>query len=277
MSQREKSCVFGARSSGGRDFAERDEVGLDGNTLGDFHVKESLKGLEFARVGYGEAQEEFLDGFFATGVFDGALGAEGGGAGNDHDGTRGVESGDESQQSVIFGEEHVGWRREIGFLLARLRMDVKNREVAFARTVWHALEDKFTGAGNFEKVEIFGRRADEDQVGILGVIKGEEAAAFHAKVSMQQAEDLIETVDGNYFANASVVVPDGVFLVVGGIVIAHAGFRTANERGVTEDDPGLFAAGEKRFPESLKGGGSGFGIASKSGRSGLASEKQSEE
>jgi hypothetical protein len=277
MNERGTKLRFRARKLEGCDFAEGDEVGLDGNTLGDFHVKESLKGLEFARVGYGEAQEEFLDGFFATGVFDGALGAEGGGAGNDHDGTRGVESGDESQQSVIFGEEHVGWRREIGFLLARLRMDVKNREVAFARTVWHALEDKFTGAWNFQQIEIFGGRAYENQIGILSVVEGEEAAALDTEIAVELAEYLIEAVDSNYFTDSGVMIPDDVFRVVSGIVIPHAGFGTAHERGVAEDHPGLFGAGEKGFPESLKGGGSGFDVTGKCCGSGLASEKQGEE
>jgi len=60
---------------------------------------------------------------------------------------------------------------------------------------------------------------------------------------MQQAEDLVEVVYGNHFAYAGVVVPDGIFLIVGGIVIAHAGFRAADECGVAEDDPGLLVAG----------------------------------
>src|ERR1700739_3387921 len=78
-----EKLLFGENSgSSGRDFAERDEIGFDGDTFGYFHVKQSLKRLESARVGYGETQEEFLNGFFAAGIFDGTLSAEGGGASN---------------------------------------------------------------------------------------------------------------------------------------------------------------------------------------------------
>jgi hypothetical protein len=277
MSQREKSCVFGARSSGGRDFAEGNEVGFDRNALGDLHVKKGLKGLEFAGVGYGEAQEKLLNGFFAAGVFDGALGAKGGGAGDDHDGTRGIESRDEGQQGVIFGEERIGGGGEIGFLFAGLRVNVKNREVALAGTDGHALEDELSCTRNFQKVQIFRRRADENQVGILGVIQGEEAAALDAEIAAELAENLIEAMDSNYFADAGVVIPDNVFRVVGRVVITHSGFGAAYERGVAEHEPGFFGAGEKRLPEGLEGGGSGFGIASKGSRSGLASEIEGEE
>ena len=111
MNQRGIKLRFGGRKLRSSDFAERDEVGLDRHAFGDFDVKKGPKGLEFASIGYGETQEKFLHGFFAAGVFDGALGAEGGGAGDDHDGSRGVESGDESHQGIILGEERARWSR----------------------------------------------------------------------------------------------------------------------------------------------------------------------
>src|SRR5260221_11035086 len=94
---------------------------------------------------------------------------------------------------------------------------------------------------------------------------------------MQQAEDLIEAVDGDYFADTSVVIRDGVFLIVRGIVIAHADFRAADECGVAEEDPRFFGAGEERFPETLKGCGCGLGIAGKGAGSGLSSQEKSQE
>src|SRR5580692_1501253 len=94
MKQRGKGYVFKPGTLWRGDFAERDEVGFDGNPFGDFHVKKGLKGLEIAGIGYGETQQQFLYGFFAAGIFDGALGTESGGAGDDHNGARGVESGD---------------------------------------------------------------------------------------------------------------------------------------------------------------------------------------
>jgi hypothetical protein len=277
MNQRGTKLRFGGKKLWRGDFAEGDEVGLNGDAFGDLHVEKGLKGLEFASVGDGEAQEEFLNGFFATGVFDRALGAESGGAGDDHDGARRVESGYEGYQSVVFGEERVGWRREIGFLFAGLRMDVEYGQVSLAGTIGHALEDEFVGAGNFQQVEIFRRRADENQVGILGVIEGEETATLHAEIAVQKAEHLIKAVDGNHFADAGVMIPDDVFRIAGGIVIAHAGFGAADERGVAEDNPGFFGAGEEWLPESLEGGGSGFDFTGKGCGSGLASEKEREE
>jgi hypothetical protein len=63
---------------------------------------------------------------------------------------------------------------------------------------------------------------------------------------------------------------------VGGIVVAHAGFGAADERGVAEDEPGFLGPGEKRFPEGLKGGGRGFDITGECSGSGPASEKESQ-
>src|SRR5260221_5443971 len=104
-----KKLRFGRKSgSGGGDFAERDEIGFNRDAFGNFHVKQSLKGLESAGVGYGETQEEFLNGFFAACVFYGALGGKRGGASDDHDRTRRVEARNEGHQSVVFGEEGIG-------------------------------------------------------------------------------------------------------------------------------------------------------------------------
>jgi hypothetical protein len=52
MNQRGVKLRFSGRKLGRSDFAERDEVGLDGNALGDFHMKKGLKWLEIASVGY---------------------------------------------------------------------------------------------------------------------------------------------------------------------------------------------------------------------------------
>jgi hypothetical protein len=51
MNQRGTKLLFRGRKLWRGDFAKGDEVGLDGDTLGDFHVKKGLKGLEFACVG----------------------------------------------------------------------------------------------------------------------------------------------------------------------------------------------------------------------------------
>jgi len=63
---------------------------------------------------------------------------------------------------------------------------------------------------------------------------------------------------------------------VGGIVVAHAGFRATDERGVAEDDPGFFRTGEERLPERLKGGGRGFHITGEGSGSGLSGKKESQ-
>jgi len=51
MNQRGAKLRFRGRKLGSGDFAEGDEVGFDGNAFGDFDVKKSLKGLEFASIG----------------------------------------------------------------------------------------------------------------------------------------------------------------------------------------------------------------------------------
>jgi hypothetical protein len=54
MKQSEKGYVLSRESSGRGDFAERDEISFDWDAFGNFHVKQGLKGLESACVGYGE-------------------------------------------------------------------------------------------------------------------------------------------------------------------------------------------------------------------------------
>src|SRR5690349_3160636 len=103
-------------------------------------------------------------------------------------------------------------------------MNVGDREVSLARTARNALKRELTSAGQLRKLQVLRRGTDEDQVVIVGIIEGEEAASFDAQVMVQVTEDLIEFVDRQYFAHPSVVVPNLRFGIARGIEVAHAGF-----------------------------------------------------
>lgn len=209
-------------------------------------------------VGDRKAQEEFLERIGAADVLDGTLSAECGCSGDDHLGARRVEAGQEGDDGVILREWNVGGARKIGGLFAGLGVEVANAEIAFAGAVGDTLKDELAGAWNFEKGQIFGGRTDEDQVAVLGVVERKEAAALDAKGVMQGTEELVQGVDGEDFADASVVIPDGVWAVLRWVEVTHAGFRAAEEGGVAEDDPGLVGALEEGTPKISHGGGRGL-------------------
>jgi hypothetical protein len=53
MNQREKSYVSRTVSLRGGHIAEGDEIGLEGNALGDFYMKQGFEGFKFAGIGHG--------------------------------------------------------------------------------------------------------------------------------------------------------------------------------------------------------------------------------
>ena len=85
-------------------FPKGDEFGLDRHAFGDLDAQKSLKGFQFARIRDGETKKEFAHRIRTADVFNGALRAESGGAGNNENGTRGIETGDETDNGVILRE-----------------------------------------------------------------------------------------------------------------------------------------------------------------------------
>jgi hypothetical protein len=82
----------------------------------------------------------------------------------------------------------------VKLLFAGLRMDIENGQAALPRALGHTLKNRFSGAGNLQKIPIFGGGADEDQVGVLRVVKRKKAAAFYADIAVKKAEDLRHTL-----------------------------------------------------------------------------------
>ena len=87
-------------------------------------------------------------------------------------------------------------------------MDVDDFRIAFAGAGFDAVKDEFLRAGNFEQSEIFQRRADENQIVVLGIVEREQAATLDAQVAMESVEERVEFVDGDDFADAGVVIED---------------------------------------------------------------------
>src|SRR5207302_7067215 len=122
-------------------------------------------------------------------------------------------------------------------------------------------KNKFLGSWNFQQCQVLERRADKDQIVVLSVVQGKKTAAFYPDLPMEQSENAIEFVDGQYFANAGVVVQNKAALIFDGIVIAHARFRPTDECRVAENHPGLFLSGHKSIPEDSKRGRSHFALS----------------
>lgn len=225
---------------------------LDGDAFGNFDVQQRFKGLYIAGRRDGKAEEELLDGVLLGDEFDGALRAERGGAGDDHDGAGRVQTGNETDDGVVFGEGSRGGAGEVELRFAGLRVDIDDREIALARAGIDAIENKLLCAGNFAEVQILGGGADEDDVVVLGIVEREEAATLDAKLAVERTDDQIEIVDGQDFADAGVVIPNGVARILEGIEVAHAGLGASDESGIAEDDPRLVRTTKKRLPESLE-------------------------
>ena len=87
-------------------------------------------------------------------------------------------------------------------------MNVDHRQVALARSGHKTLKDEFAGPGDIQQSQVLGRRSDEDQIVILGVIEREEGAALDPKGTIEQIEDAVELMDSQHFSDASVMVED---------------------------------------------------------------------
>ena len=73
---------------------------------------------------------------------------------------------------------------------------------------------------------------------------------------MQGREDQVEVVDGQNFADTSVVIEDWRFAVSFRVEIAHAKSGRSDKLRVTENRPGLFGTGDEAFPKDTEGSGS---------------------
>src|SRR6266849_1026250 len=131
-------------------------------------------------------------------------------------------------------------------------MNADDRQIALARPGTNPLKDKLLCARNLEQGKVFGRRTNENQVGVFRVVEGEQAPALHAKAPVKGGKSGSESVHGKDFTDTGVVVPKHVPRIPGRIVITPAGLRTAHEGCIAEDGPRLFRSSEKAPPESVK-------------------------
>jgi hypothetical protein len=112
----------------------------------------------------------------------------------------------ESEHSVVLSERHAGRSCKEFLALVGLRVPVDNGMVALAGAGSKLLENEFLSAGNLQKRKILHGRTNENQIVILGVVQRKETSSFDADAAAEQAEDAIELMDCQDFANAGVVV-----------------------------------------------------------------------
>src|SRR5260370_14972707 len=113
-------------------------------------------------------------------------------------------------------------------------------------------EGEFLSGRQLQEGQIFRRRANEDEVVVLGVIQRKQATALDTNLLMKFAENAIESVNGQDFADPGVVIQDHRAGIPGSIVVAHANVGPADKGGVAEDHPRVLAAREKAFPDNPK-------------------------
>src|SRR5436309_12781879 len=99
---------------------------------------------------------------------------------------------------------------------------------------------------------MFRRRANEDEIVVLGVIERKQATALDANLLMKFCENSIESVHRQHFADSGVMIRDHGPGIPGTIVVAHANVRPADEGGVAEDDPRLLRPSHQASPETVK-------------------------
>src|SRR2546425_7412738 len=178
---------------------------------------------------------------FRSDVLDGRLCPDCRGARKNQNGLRRVQSADKSHNGVVFCQRLARRSRQKLLRFVRLRMHVHNLQIAFAPAGNHALKNKLLRTWNLQKSEVFRWRADKNQVVVLGVVEGEEAAAFYANPMMEKAEDVIEFVNRQDLTHARVMIQNGVPGVVSRFVIAHPRLGTPDKCRIAEDHPGLFS------------------------------------
>src|SRR5258708_40064571 len=131
-------------------------------------------------------------------------------------------------------------------------MNIDDFHVAGAWTRGNLLENKFLSTRNVQEREVFRRRADKNQVVVLGIVQREEAATLYANELVKRGEDGVQLVDCQHFTYACVVIQDLRFRIRCRVVITHAPVGPPRKRRVAENHPGLFGAGKKALPENMK-------------------------
>src|SRR6266566_1961229 len=235
-----------------RTLAQRHKFGTHGDALGDLHANHRFERFQFTGVGNGQPQQELFKGVLLADIFDGRLGADGGGARQNQYGMFRVQSSLQRDDRIVFRQGVVRRRRKKLLRFTRFWMKIDDLHGARAGPGSDLLEGEFLSGGQLQEGQIFRRRANEDEVVVLGVIQRKQATALDTNLLMKFAENAIESVNGQDFADSGVVIQDHRAGILGAIVVAHANVGPADEGGVAEDHPRFLRAGKEAFPENPK-------------------------
>src|SRR5439155_24688399 len=138
------------------------------------------------------------------------------------------------------------------FVLSRLRVQIDNRKIPSSRTRIKALKNKLLRAGYIAQRQIFRRRADKNQIVVLGIIQREQAPTLDPYLPVQRCQNAIKIMHRQHLSHPSVVIENEITRVASCIEVAHARFRTSNESPIAENDPRLLRTGEEYAPECSK-------------------------
>src|SRR5436853_5653138 len=138
------------------------------------------------------------------------------------------------------------------FVLSRLRVQIDDRKIPSSRTRIKALKNKLLRAGYIAQRQIFRRRADKNQIVVLGIVQREQATTLDPYLPVQRGEYPIEIMYRQHLSHSGVMVENQVTRVARRIVIAHSRFGAPNESPIAEDHPRLLRAGEKSAPDHSK-------------------------
>ena len=92
-------------------------------------------------------------------------------------------------------------------------------------------------ARNIAQRKILRRRAYEDEIVVLRIVKRKQTPALYANSFAQLIEYAIQIVHGNHFPYAGVMVQDRLPRIMRRIEISQSGFRSANKCAIAEYDP----------------------------------------
>jgi hypothetical protein len=109
---------------------EGNEFNFHGDALDYLHVKQSLKGSQFAAIGHGEPQQKLTQGVWTAHVFDSSLRPKSGNPRNNQDGTRKIQAKHKTNHRIVFRKRGRSRACQVELRFAGLRVNVGNRQVA---------------------------------------------------------------------------------------------------------------------------------------------------
>src|SRR5207248_11318359 len=100
------------------------------------------------------------------------------------------------------------------FVLSCLRVQVDDRKIPSSRTRIKPLKNKLLRAGYIAQRQIFRRRADKNQIVVLGTVQREQATTLDPNLPAQRCEYPIEIMYRQHFSHSGLMVETQVARVV---------------------------------------------------------------